>query len=161
LNWANHCSRARVPTPSVPAPSHVRVTATYLWWYYAKQGRIQIGSQWKSYGGTKSQAWKAHQKGIWDGVVNARSLVSSETYAERIVIWKVLNNLESYYQAGHPADWALGLLRWFARYPDDYPATMKTACLMHVPTNHNVDQYFPMPTGYYARCTPYWSQPYL
>jgi RHS repeat-associated protein len=144
-------------------PPYIASRATYLWWTYTKGGYLTKGCCWTAgyYGGSLARAWNAHQAGIWGGVQTSGSLVANETFAERVVMWKVLNNLESYYSSGHPADLLLGVATEFGGYPKTYPATMKSACFMTVITNSFVDRFFPKPAGYYDRCSPWWLNPWM
>ena len=73
------------------------------------------------YGGSLPQAWYAHQHSLWAGVSEARKLLLLEPGPERMLVWKVLNNVEWYYRTGVYADWALWLARRTALYPDWYP----------------------------------------
>jgi RHS repeat-associated protein len=123
----------------------------YLWLRYAKTQWLPAFDRRPAgfFGGTWQRVWDAHQKSLWIGVKAASALASRETRAERLVMWKVLVNVESYYRAGIDADGALDFMRSIARYPDQYPATARQACdMVHLSTQRAyVNQFLPRPTG--------------
>lgn len=82
------------------------------------------------FGGSYAQAWDAHQISLWRGVAAAGRYYGDEPRAEQLVIYKVMVNVELYYQLRPNLD---GLLDWgreTARYPDQYPPTRRQACGM-------------------------------
>jgi hypothetical protein len=114
-----------------PTPSGV------FWSGYARYIRRQYiksfsWSTWRAgyYGGTDRQAWDAHQEALWIGVHGASHYYPDEKRSERLVIWKVLVNVEAFYRSGLPLDALLDPAIGLANYPMHYPATRSDACHM-------------------------------
>jgi len=80
-------------------------------------------------GGSRRRFWKAHQDSLWNGVTAAKSSYPQESLAEQWVIYKVLSNVEWYFETTLDADGALGLAIKIGNYPD-YPPTRAQACSM-------------------------------
>ena len=82
---------------------YVRPTSSdssYLWSKYIRGKYLTAGrlANWTEgyYGGSRSQMWAAHQRALWNGVKKAAPYLASETIEERLVIYKVLVNVEWY-----------------------------------------------------------------
>jgi hypothetical protein len=102
------------------------------WYKYARHQKLD-GFGFR--GGTHAELYRAHQAGLWRGVRLAAGLLNRETPEERLVIWKVLVNVEFYSRVGVDMEWALGTSLKIARYPQALldvrgPAARKAACAM-------------------------------
>jgi len=125
-------------------------TGAHEWGKYIRGPKINdrhVGGSWR-------QAWNGHQRGLWHGVARSGSLVVHETYAERIFIWKVLNNVEYYSRTGIDIDGALGVGIVLAGYPRTYPATGFTACTTLHREDYGtfVSRYYKPPSGWRDWC---------
>ena len=126
---------------------------SYFWWVYIRAHLFSDGY----HGGSRAQAWTAHQRGIWMGVLGERPSLGVEPFREKVFIWKVLNNLEWYYRLGYDADGALGVIRYFGKYPNTYPATAYAACNAAYQPDYAayVSYYFKEPIGWRDYCEPF------
>lgn len=128
--------------------------STYVWHRYPGKGIYKACYC----GGTNAQAWRAHQLGLWEGVLASAKYRSSETYWEQVVMWKVLVNVEWYYRHLRDFNPFLGVARVIGGYPRRYPATAWQACRMADMSvwpaiADHVRKYFgPPPRNYKKRC---------
>jgi hypothetical protein len=117
---------------------YVRVTSSassYRWYVYIRDRMFDPGGDLplNYYGRSSDEAWAAHQRGLWNGVLDASLLLGKERPAEQLVIYKVLANVEVYYRLGHPLDGLPGFAKTLGGYPDNYPASTSQACNMWGP----------------------------
>jgi RHS repeat-associated protein len=131
-------------------PSSFGSPPTYLWWTYIRGHLFSDGY----FGGSHKAAWDAHQRGLWAGVRASAGYVIYEQKAERIFMWKVLNNVEWYYRTGMEADWALGGATWIGGYPQTWPATPRGACNALIMDQYQsyVSNYYKPPSGWIDWC---------
>lgn len=107
-------------------------SSTAPWFRYARSKYLNGPNDEAGYhGGTLRQAWIAHQKSLWNGVAKAAKYYADEPPAERLVIFKVLVNVNFYFEQHLSLDGLLGPATWFAAYPDRYPASPREACNMN------------------------------
>ncbi|MEI7742878.1 MAG: hypothetical protein WCK58_03890, partial [Chloroflexota bacterium] len=85
-------------------------------WYRYVRHQLLDGFGFR--GGTHAELYRAHQANLWQGVRQSAALLNLETPEERLVIWKVLVNVEFYSRLGVDMEWALGASLVVARYPE-------------------------------------------
>ncbi len=158
--WWNRTDKAIVQASLTAWNNHARGTGissydnsgAYDWLRYITAGP-QMGE--KDVGGSWRQAWTAHQASLWSGVINNRGAVIQERFEERIFMWKVLNNVETYFRTGIDLDGALGVGIRLGSYPSTYPATASQACGAVLGTEAYawyVRLFYPPPTDWKDYC---------
>lgn len=123
---------------------YIRVTSSdssYLWYKYIKGKYLTAGplANWSPgyHGGSRTQMWAAHQRSLWNGVRKASSYYGRERAEERLVIYKVLVNVEWYARSWPDLDVGLSTAIRLASYPGYNPdkgiPTRTEACRMWYP----------------------------